>query len=199
MPFEFLQRNSFVWVFLEEFHQHRSKLMRNKTNNPIQNVLNFCLFDVFLDFLFGVKLVIFKGILSKSQFKHKNSDCPNVNFLPVSSFKCFRSSILESAHESKNWIIFLNNHFRKSIVCQFYMAFISNQYVLWLQLSVNYSFFMQNLDCYNNFGNKLFYDLFSKNVLFSLQVVIKISIGHILHHKINFVFILESLSNRRKK
>lgn len=114
-------------------------------------------------------------------------------------FQSLRRRILQSTNKSRNRIILRYNHLRQPIIRQFNMPLIGNKYILRLQLSIYNPFRMQYLNPHNNLCHNPSYNLFCKNTLFSLKIIVDITTRHILHYNVDFVLVLESLANGWEK
>lgn len=65
MLLQLLKRNPLLWILLQQFDQHITKIMPNFSNNTIQHFFNVCFLDVLLNLLVCVKLVILEEIPSE--------------------------------------------------------------------------------------------------------------------------------------
>ena len=105
----------------------------------------------------------------------------------------FRGSVFEGANKCGNQIFFLNDHFRKSIVCEFYVSFVGDEDIFWFKLTVDNSFAVEKLNSHNYLGNQhLDYFFLELYVLLS-EIEIDISPRQILHHNVYFVLVLKGL------
>ena len=71
------------------------------------------------------------------------------------------------------------------------MSVVGNQDVLGFEFPVDDALVMENFDANNNLGKQVSDDIFLKNVLFSTQVVVDVSLRMVFHHNVDLGFVLE--------